>query len=148
MPVPLATPVAVRSCRRAGGEWRWCHEYGRGEQAALEALATNERDLSMLKREIKRLLERASRGQLRFGKKDDVWTCTTGPSVLELRFDQRVQFPNGKRAVRLYFSEPACDEGILLMVRLAAKPASKDGLDVQDDHIREAELRVRKHYRL
>ena len=66
--------------------------------------------------------------------------------VLELRFSQRVQYPTGKRAVRLYFSEPAHEDRVLLAVLLAAKPATKDGLDLQDDHIADAQKRLDEHY--
>ena len=66
--------------------------------------------------------------------------------VLELRFRQRIEYPAGTRAVRLYFSEPDHEPDVMLAVSLAAKPASEEGLDLQNEHIAEAQTRLQDHY--
>lgn len=102
-------------------------------------------DARLLRREILSTGRRAMQGQLVYGKHDDVYACSSGDLILEMRFDQRVQYPDGLRAVRLYFSEPDSLPGVLLSAKLAAKPATRAGLDLQDEHIEEAQLRVEKH---
>lgn len=102
-------------------------------------------DARLLRREMKTSMELAQQGRLVYGKDHDVYVCSTADLVLELRFDHRVQYPDGLRAVRLYFSEPDVLPGVLLSARLAAKPATAQGLDLQDDHIAEAQLRVERH---
>jgi hypothetical protein len=87
----------------------------------------------------------AAQGRLNYGRTKDVFVSTIADLVLELRFTQRVQYPKGKRAVRLYFSELDCNEGELLAAHMAAKPATATGLDVQDDQMKEAQLRIERH---
>jgi len=87
----------------------------------------------------------AETGQLTYGKTADVYRCQEAELVLELRFSKRVQYPNGTRAVRLYFSELDCKPGQLLAAHMAAKPATKAGLKVQNVHMGEAQLRIEAH---
>lgn len=87
----------------------------------------------------------AATGQLTYGKTADVYRSQKAKLVLELRFGSRVQYPDGTRAVRLYFSELDCNPGQLLAAHMAAKPATKAGLDLQDVHMGEAQLRVESY---
>lgn len=101
-------------------------------------------DAKLLRREMLTSMRLAEQGRLTYGKKADVYVCSSADLVLEMRFDHRVQYPDGVRAVRLYFSEPDNLPDVLLSARLAAKPATAAGLELQDEHIADAQLRVEK----
>lgn len=145
--VKLAEPHGVRSCKE-GGQWEQCRESATfaAEQAAIKQVSRSEMDFRLLRREIASRMAAAMEGRLIFGDRADVSKTRRSDYVLELRFDQRLQYPNEVRAVRLYFSEPDVLPQTMLIAKLAAKPASREGLDMQDDHIDEADLRVRKHF--
>lgn len=102
-------------------------------------------DARLLRREMLTSMRLATQGRLTYGKRADVYECSSVDLVLEMRLDHRVQYPDGTRAVRLYFSEPDTMPGVLLSARLAAKPATEGGLDLQNEHMAEAQLRVEKH---
>lgn len=148
-PIVLATPLGDRSCRR-GGRWENCHSTPDWKQQleAVRAISANDDDFRLLKGEIGRFLKRATTGDLEYGKNEDVYKMASASLVLELRFSQRVEYPAGKRAVRLYFSEPSHQEELMLAVLLAAKPATEAGLDLQNEHIAEAQQRLDDHYLL
>lgn len=146
----LELPLGARSCggrgRQRGGRWEPCDSTNlTGERAAIEAMSRSRDDARLLRREMLTSMRLAEQGQLTYGKKADVYACSSAELVLEMRFDHRVQYPDGLRAVRLYFSEPDSMPGVLLSAKLAAKPATVEGLDLQDEHIADAQLRVEKH---
>ncbi|MEV8029148.1 hypothetical protein [Cellulosimicrobium funkei] len=145
--VALEMPHGNRSCG-TGGTWAKCHANPDWEAglAAVKVMARSDDDFRMLSREIDRFLKAAERGDLTYGKSEDVYRMTTAPLILELRFERRVEYPDGRRAVRLYFSEPDVDPGVLLAVKLGAKPATAGGLDLQNDHAAEAQDHVLNHY--
>lgn len=90
-------------------------------------------------------MQLAAQGRLTYGMDLDVYCSNIADLVLELRLHSRVQYPDGARAVRLYFSEPDTQADLLLAARLAAKPASAAGLALQDEHMLEAQDRVKRH---
>lgn len=146
--VNLVRPLGDRSCN-TGGTWESCHSANiDGEERAISTISRSDNDARLLRREMKTRLELAVNGRLNYGKDLDVYCCDVADLVLELRFDTRVQYPDGVRAVRLYFSEPDSEPGLLLAARLAAKPATVQGLSLQDEHMREAQLRVERHFGL
>lgn len=146
--VALVEPYGRRSCDE-GGRWENCHarpEWHQGLEA-VRVVSRQDDDFRLLKKEIGRLMKAATRGDLVYGKTHDVVKLSSADLVLELRFGQRVEYPEGLRAVRLYFSEPDCETDVMLAVKLAAKPATADGLDLQNDHIADAQKYVEDHYR-
>jgi len=145
--VVLATPHGVRSCK-AGGYWANCHASPDWKQqlAAVRAISSSEDDYRLLKREVSRFVGAAAKGDLTYGKTADVYKMASADLVLELRFNQRVEYPDGSRAVRLYFSEPAHEDDVMLAVLLAAKPATASGLELQNEHISDAQQRLDDHY--
>lgn len=146
----LELPLGARSCggrgRSRGGVWEHCDSTNlTGEQAAIDVMSRSKDDARLLRREMLTSMRLAEQGRLTYGKKADVYECSSAGLVLEMRFDHRVQYPDGTRAVRLYFSEPDTMPGVLLSAKLAAKPATLEGLGLQDGHMAEAQLRVEKH---
>ena len=146
----LGLPLGARSCRgdgrNRGGLWRHCDSTNLvSERTAIEVVSRSKDDAKLLRREMLASMRLAEQGRLAYGKKADVYACSTVDLVLEMRFDHRVQYPDGVRAVRLYFSEPDNMPGLLLAAKLAAKLAMAEGLDLQDEHIADAQLRVEKH---
>ncbi len=141
----LALPLGSRSCQ-AGGSWETCEGASpTGELEAITVIARSPDDAKMLRREIKTSMNLASEGNLTYGKDSDVYASSTADLILEMRFDKRVQYPDGVRAVRLYFSEPDCNPDQLLAAHMAAKPATAAGLALQNDQMAEAQLRVERH---
>ena len=145
--VRLAKPLGARSCGD-GGRWEQCHSVPtwRAQLAAVQSICDTPDDFRLLKAELRRLLRAAKRGDLEYGKAADVYKMQSADLVLELRFRQRIEYPAGTRAVRLYFSEPDHEPDVMLAVSLAAKPASEEGLDLQNEHIAEAQTRLQDHY--
>lgn len=145
--VKLAKPYGVRSCRD-GGVWDQCRDYVgvASEREAVRRISRSECDFRLLLRELKGAMERATLGRLTYGDRDDVSKTRRSDFILELRMSQRVQYPDGVRAVRLYFCEPDVVPGQMLIAKLGAKPATEAGLSVQDEQIDEADLRVRSHF--
>lgn len=101
-------------------------------------------DYRLLIRELKQLWARAENGELNYGKGSDVYRSVTADMILEMRFRQRLQYPGGRRVVRLYYSEPASVPSALVAAMLAAKPDKASGLDMQDGHMEEAQSRILK----
>lgn len=144
--VPIEQPPGVRACRD-GGRWEPCDgaiPWGR-EVEAIRTVSRSPQDFALLKREIARYLLAATQGGLTYGPQGEVVQMNRARSVLELRFHQRVQYPDGARVVRLYYSEPTALPGVLLSAKVGAKPATQEGLDLQDEHIEEALVRIRHH---
>jgi len=149
----LVFPHGDRSCK-TGGVWEPCAgapPYST-EMDAITTISRSPGDTRLLRSELKRSMERATAGDLHYGRDREVTRVGRrglilgrDGLVLEFRFRQRVQYPNGKRAVRLYFSEPDTLSDVLLLASVAAKPASKSGLELQDEHIEEAQLRIERH---
>lgn len=146
-PLRLATPHGQRSCG-VGGTWSICHSKPAwsAQLAAVQQLTLNQDDFRLLKRELARLWKLAETGDLEYGKDKDVNKMQTGDMVLEMRFRHHVGYPEGKRAVRLYFTEPDHEPDVMLAVSLGAKPATEAGLDLQNDHIAEAQARIVDHF--
>ena len=145
----LATPprsYRTRGKRGPGGFWCACDDppTWKREEAALKALCRSDDDWRLLKSELRSLRERAANGDLFFGKDSEVYRSVTADLVLELRFRQRLQFPGGRRVVRLYFSEPASIPSALVAAKIAGKPATGPGLELQDEHMQDAQLRILK----
>lgn len=149
MDVHLAEPPGARSCGR-GGTWQCCRGPGNRNtnywMAEFEALLfqCSEADRRLLRSELKRKMERATRGDLVFGKSRDVYRIQVCPIVLELRVRSSPGTPSGKRVVRLYFSEPAHEQGMLLAAKLAWKPPL--GKAEQNEHAKEAGERIRAFF--
>lgn len=147
--VALEQPPGNRSCK-TGGTWEKCHvspDWSAGLEA-VKVMSRSDDDFRLLKREIDRFMKAAQRGDLVYGKDADVYRMATASLILELRFDRRVEYPDGRRAVRLYFSEPDLEPGVLLAVKIGAKPTTVGGLDLQNEHAAEAQDHVLAHYAL
>jgi hypothetical protein len=146
----LELPLGARSCgghgRNRGGLWEACDATNLpAERAVIEVMSRSKDDAKLLRREMLTSMRLAEQGRLTYGKEADVYACSSADLVLEMRFDHRVQYPDGVRAVRLYFSEPDNMPGVLLSAKLGAKPATPQGLDLQDEHMADAQARVEKH---
>ncbi len=89
-------------------------------------------------------MQRAMGGSLSYGPKSDVLQMRIAPLVLEIRLGRRLDTTQGEKLVRLYFSEPAHEEGMLLAARLGWKnPAA---VAEQDAHALDAQERVLDHF--
>lgn len=138
---PVTSPIAKRSTilpgsiSGEGGRWEYCGPPTfQSQLETLRLMVRDSREFKVLRQQLHRLMARAEIGKLTYGKSDDVVEIRREPSVLELRLTTTVQFPNEKRKVRLYFSEPDLLDGVLLASKIAGKPATEAGLDLQDEH--------------
>ncbi|UJP39366.1 hypothetical protein [Cellulomonas palmilytica] len=150
----------TRSCRqmdgRAGTGGTWSHCRGRSPRslnywiAELNALmsACSTADGRTLKAELRRLMQRAEQGDLRFGRGQDVDRMVTAKTVLEIRARRNVGITvgddTGDRVVRLYFSEPEHAPDMLLAAKLGWK--HPEGKTEQNEHAAEAAARVRDFF--
>lgn len=127
-----------------GGTWCACDDppTWEKEREALRVLSRSGDDYRLFLREFDRFRRRAEHGDLEYGHDRDVWRSGRAYLVLELRYGQRLEYPDGTRAVRLYFSEPDAIPDAMVAAKLAAKPATEAGLDLQDEHMDEAQLRI------
>lgn len=136
-----------RGCRatRDGGYWEFFRGKNGGAMVAAELFAfadgrlTSE-DHVMLKEEVRSTMEAATQGRLLFGEQEDVREIWREPDMCELRLGF-TSFDDSERQsykYRLYFAEPTSVQMLLLALLFGRKPATEQGLDVQDEHIDEA----------
>lgn len=100
-----------------------------------------------LKAELAAKMRRAQRGDLWFGEDREVDQMRSRARVLEIRVGA---YNVGGQVIhaRAYFTEPEHEPRVLLFLRLAVKEPGPMGLDEQDEHVREADLRIDRHYGL
>src|SRR5690554_6573555 len=85
-------PLGARSSggrgRQGGGRWEPCDSTNlTGERAAIEVMSRSSDDARLLRREMLTSMRLAEQGQLTYGKKADVYACSSAELVLEMRFD-------------------------------------------------------------
>lgn len=124
-----------------GGYWQFYRDPDGRAVVSLEVWELTDKigtdDALMLKAEIRQKMEAAKAGRLRFGEKEDVSSIWREPDLCELRlghvsFDE--EEPSGYKH-RLYFAEPPQVQRLMLGLKFARKPATKAGLEHQDEHI-------------
>jgi hypothetical protein len=147
--IQLAEPPGVRSCNQ-GGAWDACRgpggrntNYWMAEYEAMRRLCS-EADGRLVKAELRTKMRRAELGGLVFGKDRDVNRMNVSPIVLEIRVRKNIGTDDGDRVIRLYFSEPANVDGLLLASKLGHKHPL--GKAEQDEHAIEAGNRVRAYF--
>lgn len=158
----LAQPPGVRSCYRDthlrtpgdGGEWEYCRNANGGtslihELHDLTSWMTRT-DRNAFLAELADRYEQAESGRLVFGegKLSDVSKMGSAEVVLEIRLRT---MPRGARSVkqhiRVYFTEPAHQDRVLLLLHIASKRPDAFGLAEQNKHIQVAQGRADTHYR-
>lgn len=110
-------------------------------------------DASLLRAELKEKLHDAEAGLLKYGEKSwqgDVCVMEIAPMILELRFDDCEHYNQAieeyeTRKIRLYFSEPASVDSLLVMLSLRSKVPGPLGLMEQNQHAKEAEMLAYQH---
>lgn len=141
---PVETPPDLRSCKK-GGFWEDCpYPNKRSDLETIKVMVGNKHQYLLLQRTLQRMLRAAEHGSLTYGKDREVYAMRKQPAILELRLNRTVQYPNGQHKIRLYFSEPLSKPSSMIAARLRAKPANETGLKVQNDHIRESYLHIKK----
>ncbi|MDO5064979.1 MAG: hypothetical protein Q4E00_08325 [Actinomyces bowdenii] len=138
----------ARSCR-LGGNWRHAADernraYLTKEMAELRARSISTDEWQMLLAEVASLLDDAMAGELNFDTtytKGVVCKAASASDVLEARLDLTVNLDGERRLLRLYFSEPDDEDGLLLSLSFRHKRGGPLGLEEQDEHIREAQER-------
>lgn len=145
----LAEPAGVRSCD-TGGAWDACRgpgarnsNYWMAEYEAMRRLCS-EADGRLVKAELRSKMKRAEAGGLVFGKDRDVNRMNVCPIVLEIRIRKNIGTDDGDRVIRLYFSEPAHVDGLLLASKLGYKHPL--GREEQDAHALEAGTRIQTFF--
>lgn len=147
--VLLADPPGARSCGE-GGSWQCCRAPGRHNtnywMAEFEALSRqcSRADGRLVKAELRKKMRAAELGALDYGPDRDVIQMRVCPIVLEIRVRRNVGAEDGNRVVRLYFSEPAHVDGMILAAKLGWKHPL--GKAEQDAHAEEAGERVRNFF--
>lgn len=158
----LAQPPGVRSCFKdvgksiagEGGEWEYCRNQNGSTSFFDECrdltgwMCTIDRNAFLA--ELADLLDRATKGRLVRGNGSlaDVSKMESAEVVLEIRVRQKPR--NAKREkqhVRIYFTEPAHETGVLLMLHIASKRPDKMGVKEQNGHIMTAQRRADAHFR-
>lgn len=142
--VGLIQPPGCRSCRD-GGTWDWVRLPGGGNPFRHEYDSFREWlpefDRPAFEAEVLTFMRLAAQGQLTFGKKRMVDRLSNTRDVLEIRLNDWAGARPGKRKVRLYFTEPAERDGMLLALKFAWKAPGPMALEEQDAHAREAQAR-------
>lgn len=152
-------PPGSRSCRkRVHGfgldlPWQWVDYVATDGGDMPTDIAVFKRkippfDLRMVVEELEAAREAAAYGELEDDGpgwdgshvRRDVGVMAIAPSILELRLDYSPSFHDGRRLVRLYFTEPTSTE-ILLALMFAAKYPGPIGLEEQNGHAQEAARR-------
>lgn len=159
----LAQPPGVRSTRRGdgshglGGKWQQGHRRHGGSvvhtdfDELFQCLAPS--DAALLKQEMRHKLKDAEAGSLIYSddaRDGDVCVMECAKMILELRFDDYGHYDAvdecyKTRKIRLYFSEPAMVEGVLVMLALRSKMPGPLGLEEQNHHAKEAEKFAYEH---
>lgn len=160
----LAQPPGVRSCWKdlgnfvpgEGGGWKYCRDCN-GSAAFFAELNAMKSWMSRVDHdafmvELRDVLDRAEVGRLIFGQgsASDVSKMDAVEVVLELRVRHRPRDSRRKgerQHIRIYFTEPDHQAGVLLMLLIASKRPGKPGLEEQDKQIREAQQRADAHFR-
>lgn len=149
--VGLAQPPGTRSCG-TGGEWQCCRAPGKHNTnywlAEYEALRRqcSRADSVLIMTELRDRMREAELGRHTCGPHGSIDHMDADELILEIRVRSKPKFPDGdKRVLRLYFSEPAHEPGMLLAAMLAWKP-DKPGRAIQDKQIVEAGQRVRDYF--
>lgn len=129
---------ARRSCQQ-GGTWKFYQEQD-GHKVVAEEMASlfsvTPLQQKMLKAEFRSKMGAAEKGELEFGKGEDVDAMGRHPDILEIRFAVSLTVDDGSvRLYRLYFSEPVRLPAVLLGLRWASKPPGRAGLATQDADI-------------
>ena len=138
----------ARSCR-LGGHWdhvrdRSGRTYLTKAMSQLRACSITDDEWHMLLAEMDRLLKDAEAGRLNFDTthtKGVVCKAASVSDVLEARLDLTVNLDGERRYLRLYFSEPDDEEGLLLSLSFRHKRGGKVGLVEQNGQIAEAQER-------
>lgn len=118
------------------------HELGK----LLNGLASADR--AMTRQELLTKMQRATEGRLTFGRggRFDVDLMGVTQCVLEIRMTARRGEQGDTRHIRLYFTEPAAHEGVLLTLLLAWKSPGDMGHEEQNQHARLAQRRADDHH--
>lgn len=143
----LVRPLGGRSCG-SGGTW----DFARVDGGRLHVLTEtekfltafpSERERAMLKAELRTLMLRASRGQLRYGSASvgQVQQMVSVTDVLELRMLSRRTGAGDQVYLRFYFSEPTAHADLLLGLLLEWKSPDPWGREEQNQHALEAQRR-------
>lgn len=141
----IAEPPGARSCG-LGGEWEHCSGLNmQSDLNTVKVMLDNADQFELVRRKLGNMLRDAKEGKLIYGKTEDVYQMSIEPAVLEIRLDVRAQFPDGLRKLRLYFSEPLHRPNVMVAARLRSKPATKEGLSDQNDHILESFDAIKEH---
>lgn len=153
----LEQPVGARSCG-SGGEWAVAVDtddvaYVTLETRALMDECTGPVQKAMVKSEIAQRMAQARSGDLSLVRKlasgrrvGDVEFMECTRCVLEIRLESDTGEDEGRRHVRLYFTEPAQEPSVLLALMLASKAPLDLGLQEQTEHAKTAEGRAIRHY--
>ncbi len=156
----LYHPIAGRSCRisdkRAGlgGEWVDVDSpVGMSIDGDYDALydMLDEQEGALLFAELEELLEQAERGLLHFegrcGPEVDphVKRMSLDPRVLELRLGPRQTAGLAQILTRVYFTEPAGPDRVLLLLHVNAKNTANATKSEQNNHIGNAGRRLDSH---
>lgn len=99
-------------------------------------------DWNLIVEELSQLLRQAENGGLNFDadrKRGVVCQTVRCPDILEARLSRTLGVEEGRRLLRLYFTEPEAKDGLLLSLHLRDKSDGKSGLAEQDQHIDEAQ---------
>lgn len=156
MQAVLALPPGVRSCRRPdttqgqGGYWKRCDlpvgSHADDYAECLDHLTTHAR--AFLSAELRNLRARATTGELYLQREVDhgeVVQSASRSRLLELRFTKQLA-DEGEQHTRLYYTEPAHEDGLLLHLAMAWKRPGPMGVDDQNGHMRQADRRLDHHY--
>ena len=163
MKCELAEPPGVRSCRDifdspgTGGEWGFPGEpteqvgwFSNDLHLQVEDLCEDEQ--SLMRYEIRDVMQRASRGELFLRRtKDeegDAEQMVRDERILEMKLSDRQERPPGVEPwkIRVYYTEPAHEYRCLLFLHLKGKRGGEEGLAEQNRHIDEAARRLDEHY--
>ncbi|MGV2950691.1 hypothetical protein ACNPM8_01805 [Glutamicibacter sp. AGC46] len=147
---PVLT-VPLRSTR-SGGEWHHCRLPPDGICPTHPEIDRSFNNVPVAVRELVRAQfeskwDRAIKGDLKFGSKDDVGEVFTRPPVLfEMRVNHGARESRQQRRFlfRLYFAEPIDLTGVMLALKFGRKPGDGDTQGVQQSHIEEAGERFRE----
>lgn len=141
-----------------GGTWTPARQRHGGtrfwKEHALLTLRLGESDRELLKQELASKLRRGQVGKLTYGRgrERDVFLMARVGDVLELRLSDVAYWPDDdpegdpvSRHTRLYFTEPADESGVLLLLSITSKAPGLMGKAEQDRHIDDAHGRFGEH---
>ncbi|WP_165216318.1 hypothetical protein [Schaalia sp. ZJ1691] len=142
----IAQPPGIRSTKE-GGYWENAKSkdgriYLQDDFRAIRAnVSLTDKGWAMFLAELNKAMTRAENGRWNFDTtRDKGIVCQTRrhEEVLEARLKTTVDADGAHWLVRLYFTEPECEEGLLLSLCMGWKVPGQAGLDQQDRHIDQA----------